>query len=297
MIRKIFIGSSAEGLPLAHSLKEKLEESISDFVICEIWKDGKIFSQNKGTLDSLVVASRKYDYGVLVATADDVRKLRGKKAQIPRDNVMFEMGMFLGSLGLTRAFLLVESTTKLPTDYDGVTVPIFDRNVEGSLDQAIKKIATAIQNTRQSFNLKPIPSAALALSYFDNFVQQLAKRRLKDRIPFNLKILIPPSIHDVRTTIEAYKAKHKSEEVSVFDDGARPRVHRLVGDEEEYWDIPTTLSTLHKLINLVNPSHEIGIEEQKQDWISHELRNFKGTLEVLIAQCEACDGQVTVEFK
>jgi hypothetical protein len=193
--------------------------------------------------------------------------------------------------------LLVENTTTLPTDYDGVTVPVFDKNVEGSLDLAIQKIAQAIQNTRQSFNLKPIPSAALALSYFDNFVYQLAKRRLKDRIPFTLRILIPSSIRDIRTTIDAYRAKHESEEVSVFDDGARPRVHRLVGDKEEYWDIPTTLSTLNKLIDLVYPSHEIGIEELKQDWVNHELRNFKGTLEVLISQCEACDGQVTVDFK
>ncbi len=49
--------------------------------------------------------------------------------------------------------------------------------------------------------------------------------------------------------------------------------------------------------HLVNPSQEVGIEEQKQDWISHELRNFKGTIEVLVAQCEACVGNVTVDFK
>ncbi|MEP6676799.1 MAG: TIR domain-containing protein [Ferruginibacter sp.] len=297
-MKKMFIGSSREGLEIAKRLRIILEKKFPSFLDCNLWTDGKVFSLNKGTLDSLIIASRKFDYGVLIATADDIRKSRGIKAHIPRDNVMFEMGMFIGSLGLSRAFLLVEKSAVLPTDYNGVTVAFFERNVKKSLDSAIKRIATMIENTQLSYNLKPVPAAALALSYFDNFVSPLAKKRLKDKMKFNLKILLPNNLSDIRTASLAYGRKNKSEEISVFDDGGRPRVNKLLSKnvKHNYWDIPTTLSTLHKLINLVNPSKEIGIEGDKQAWVEHELRNFKGTLEVLISQCDACKRNVVVKF-
>ena len=296
MKRKLFIGSSTEGLLVADHLKARLEAELNDALSIDVWNDGKIFSLNKSTLDSLMIASRKYDYGVLIATKDDIAKVRGTEHYIPRDNVMLEMGMFLGSLGLTRAFLLVEKFCKLPTDYSGVTVPCFEKDVDGSLDKAIEQILKALNNTKRSFNLKPVPSAALALGYFDNFIQPLAKKRISDNIKFSLKVLIPSNINDMRTAIDVYKYENFSEEVSVFNDGARPRVYKLLNENNEYWDMPTTLSTLWKLINLVNPQNEIGVEQDKVEWINHELRNFKGTIEVLVEQCPACSSRVKVLY-
>jgi len=295
-MRHLFIGSSKEGIEVAKKLKKILEEKLPDFLECDIWNDGNIFSLNKGTLDSLVRASRKYDYGILVATADDIRKSRGRKSHIPRDNVMFEMGMFLGSLGLSRAFLLVEKNSTLPTDYNGVTVPFYDKDLYGDLERAINDIIKAITNTVRSFNLRPLPSAALALSYFENFIQHLARKRLKRGIKFSLKILLPTNLSDIKTTIIYYKSNNPSEEISVYEDGARPIVNKYAGEGEDYWDIPTNLSTLYKLINIVSPSHEIGIEKDKQDWIDYEVRNFKGTLEILIAECVACKGSIEVQI-
>jgi hypothetical protein len=68
------------------------------------------------------------------------------------------------------------------------------------------------------------------------------------------------------------------------------------GTEENYWDIPTTLQTLNNLINLIIPSNEIGLSKEKLDWIENEIRNFKGTLEMLIENCPACDGKVYVKY-
>ena len=79
-MRKIFIGSSKEGLDVAKKLKKALEKKFPSFLNCTLWTDGNIFSLNKGALDSLVIASRKFDYGILVATADDIRKSRKIKA-------------------------------------------------------------------------------------------------------------------------------------------------------------------------------------------------------------------------
>jgi hypothetical protein len=294
MKRKLFIGSSSEGLTIATQLKQNIETECGSWIDSEVWNESGVFSLNKNALDSLVKASRKYDYGILVATKDDIVKSRGKQSPVPRDNVMFEMGMFLGSLGLTRAFLLVEKGSKLPTDYNGVTVSYFERSVVGSLEGAIDKIVEAFNSTRSSYNLKPIPSAALALGYFESFVQPLAKKRVEQGIDFKLQIILPQNISDIRTEINVYKNCNPSKEISLYEDGARPRVNELENHQHNYWDVPTTLSTLHRLMDLILPSTEIGTTPEKRDWIDHELRNFKGTIEMLVHQCTACKGRVFV---
>ncbi|MBI1838675.1 MAG: nucleotide-binding protein [Flavobacteriia bacterium] len=294
MKRKLFIGSSKEGLTHAQKLKEIIESELHEWIDCTIWSDGEIFGLNNSTLHSLVQASRKFDYGILVASKDDITKYRKTTVITPRDNVMFEMGMFLGSLGLTRAFMLVEEDCKLPTDYNGITVPYFNSMVEGSIDIAINQIIQAIRSSRNSFNIKPVPSAALALGYFESFIQKLAKKRLNEDIPFSLEILLPVNISDIDTTVKLHKRNNPSIEISIDENGSRPIVHQHTNSEHNYWDIPTNLQTLNSLMNLIIPSSEIGVNPEKQDWIEQEIRNFKGTLEVLINQCEACKGFVTV---
>src|ERR1035437_3872804 len=163
MKRKLFIGSSSEGLHIAEQLKAKVDSDCGDWISSEIWKDGSVFSMNKNALDCLVRASRKFEYGILVATKDDIIISRRKVNVVPRDNVMLEMGMFL----------LVEEESKFPTDYNGVTVPYFQKSIKGSLEKAIKTIIVAFENTKFTYNLKPVPSAALALGYFDNFIEPL----------------------------------------------------------------------------------------------------------------------------
>ena len=190
--------------------------------------------------------------------------------------------------------MLVEEECKLPTDYNGITVPYFNSMVEGSIEKAIRQIIQAIQNSRNSFNIKPVPSAALALGYFESFIQKLAKKRLNEEISFSLEILLPVNISDIDTTIKLHKRNNPSDEISIYENGSRPIVHKHKDSVHNYWDIPTNLQTLNSLMNLIIPSVEIGVNPEKQDWIEQEIRNFKGTLEVLINQCEACRGFVTV---
>ena len=297
MKRKLFIGSSKEGLSIATQLKNDIDKACGDWIETHIWKDGNIFSINKNALDALVQASRRFDYGLLVATKDDIVKSRGAKQRAPRDNVMLETGMFLGSLGLTRAFLLVEEKNKLPTDYNGVTVPYFNRKTTDSLKNAVDKIIKAIQQTKLSYNLKPVPSAALALGYFDSFILALAKKKQEQNILFKLEIILPKSISDIASEISEYANANPSTQISADSTGGRPLVNEYNSEKYSYWDIPTTLTTLSKLMDLLIPAGEIGgIDPEKQDWIEHELRNFKGTLEVLVERSPACRGKVTISY-
>ena len=292
MKRKLFIGSSKEGLFYANLVKEIITKECGDWLECEVWNESGIFTLNKSTLENLVKASRRFDYGILIATSDDLALIRLKARSIPRDNVIFEMGLFLGSLGLTRAFLLTQDNCKLPSDYNGITTVRLPKKKSLSID--IKSLIEQLNETKDTYSLKTIPSTALAVGYFDNFVFPFCKNINKKGN--KLKILIPKQINDIHSLISNYESDHTSIPISVFGDGQRPVAKQLVSDNLMYWDIPTTLSTLFKMINLVNPNEEIGLSPEKKDWIEYELRNFKGTLEILIKDNLLCRDKIEIHW-
>lgn len=289
MKRKIFIGSSKEGFKIANLMKDQINAQLGDWIECETWKEGNVFSLNKSTLESLVKASRKYDYGILVASKDDILIKRWKMLNVMRDNVLFEMGLFLGSLGLQRAFLITHDKISLPSDYDGVTVVKYnDKNIGNK----IAGVITEIEKTKNSFNLKPVPSAALALGYFQSFILPFAKKHFESSPDFQLKILIPTNISDVNAKI----SKYKSENPSIQTTGDRPIAYQYENSINNYWDIPTTLQTIDNLLDYFVPSLEVGINIEKQEWIQYELRNFKGTLEMLINKQDVYKNNLLLEF-
>jgi len=292
MKRKLFVGSSKEGLFYANLVKELITKECGDWLECEVWNEGGIFTLNKSTLENLVKASRRFDYGILIATSDDLALIRLKARSIPRDNVIFEMGLFLGSLGLTRAFLLTQDNCKLPSDYNGITTVRLPK--KKSLSINIKSLIKQLNETKDTYSLKTIPSTALGVGYFDNFVLPYCKNI--NQKGSKLNIFIPKQIDDIRSLITNYESDHQSVAISVFGDGQRPVAKQLVSNNLMYWDIPTTLSTLFKMINLVNPNEEIGSSPEKKDWIEYELRNFKGTLELLINETSICKGKVEISY-
>ncbi len=70
----------------------------------------------------------KHDFAVLVLTPDDVTESRGASQLSPRDNVLFECGLFMGRLGRERAFIVCDKSTKLklPSDLAGVSLIPYD---------------------------------------------------------------------------------------------------------------------------------------------------------------------------
>lgn len=289
MKRKIFIGSSSEGHKVAELIKNGINDQLGDWITCETWKDGQVFSQNKNTLDCLVRASRRYDYGILVASKDDLAIKRLRIFNTMRDNVLFEAGLFLGSLGLQRAFLITSDNISLPSDYLGVTVVKYNNK---NLTSKIDSIITEIVKTKRSFNLKSMPSSALAFGYFENFVKLFAKQQYALKSDFNFKILVPTNISDV----EAQKARYISEYPSTETPGGRPSAYEYINLKGCFWDIPSTLNTIYHLIDYMVPPTELGINVEKDEWIEHELRNFGGTLETLIHKQGVYEKNIKIEF-
>lgn len=90
----VFVGSSAEGLQVAKAVQAELQYCAE----CVIWSQ-EVFGLGEGTLESLVKALNRYDFAVLVLTPDDLVTSRGNSAPAPRDNVLLELGMFIGAIG------------------------------------------------------------------------------------------------------------------------------------------------------------------------------------------------------
>ena len=115
----IFIGSSSESIFVA----EGVESNLWKTCICRKWTN--IFKSGSYTLETLVEELEKVDYAAFILAPDDITNIRGDKLSTARDNVIFELGLFMGILGRKRTFILLCSNNKnfrLPTDLDGVGI-------------------------------------------------------------------------------------------------------------------------------------------------------------------------------
>ena len=101
MQAKLFIGSSSEGKKIAYAIQENLDQDAE----ITVWDQG-IFNLSSNYLFDLIEASKKFDYAILIYTPDDNAKIRNQNVLIPRDNVIFETGLFIGSIGRERTYFV-----------------------------------------------------------------------------------------------------------------------------------------------------------------------------------------------
>jgi hypothetical protein len=147
MSTRLFIGSSTEGKQVARAVQAEL----ADITDPEVWDQGT-FVLNRSFLEGLIQSAHSFDFAVIVATADDFRTSRGEDDKVPRDNVIFEIGLFLGALGRDKAFLLVPSDTdiKLPSDLAGINLATYKAqqlatNAQAAVGPACTKIRETIK--------------------------------------------------------------------------------------------------------------------------------------------------------
>jgi len=128
----VFIGSSSEGLSIARKLKRVLSNDLR----IDVWDEGTIFGLGEATLESLEAAVVKYDFGLFVFTPDDQLHSRGQVKPVARDNVLFELGLFVGKLTRRRAFVIrpTGSAITLPTDLAGITTATYEPGRENDPD-------------------------------------------------------------------------------------------------------------------------------------------------------------------
>ena len=134
----LFIGSSKEGLRIAHAA----EVHLCPVADVTLW-DAGLFSLTQSTLEALVNSLERFDFAVLVVTPDDLVTSRSQTTLRGRDNVMFELGLFMGRLGRSRTFILSDpNRVSLPSDFAGVSIAVYDaERANRSNDHAIKEVS------------------------------------------------------------------------------------------------------------------------------------------------------------
>ena len=124
MSHRIFIGSSAEALFITDALVSLLDH---DFDPTPWTAD--VFRPGSYTIDALLNQVETNDFALFVFAADDIVKLRSKEWDAVRDNVVFELGLFLSKLGRDRCFFLLPREQKdfrVPSDLLGITPLTYD---------------------------------------------------------------------------------------------------------------------------------------------------------------------------
>ena len=114
----VFIGSSKESLPIAEAIESNLADKN---IVVRLWTDG-VFGVSQFPLTELEKRVQEADFAVLVLGTDDVVESRNEKSDAPRDNVIFELGLFMGALSHERTFMVIplDCDIKIPTDLLGL---------------------------------------------------------------------------------------------------------------------------------------------------------------------------------
>lgn len=138
----VFIGSTGERSDIADAMVQHLSS------VAEVthWEDA--FPPGPTIYDNLMSLKDNFDFAVFVLTADDFINSRDKEYQVPRDNVIFELGLFLGSIGTGRVFAVIDKNvpTKLPTDLTGVVYLTYDPNrKDGRVGPALRPACISIK--------------------------------------------------------------------------------------------------------------------------------------------------------
>jgi hypothetical protein len=139
---RVFLGSSAEQAKLLRAIARGLSE-VADV---EPWMT--TFNPGRSALDQLVELSQEVDFAAFVFAQDDWttsdRSQSGEAS--PRDNVVFEAGLFGGALGVRRTFILHAHGSKLPSDLLGLTTIRYDPAASSAEVRAInQKLRKAIE--------------------------------------------------------------------------------------------------------------------------------------------------------
>jgi Predicted nucleotide-binding protein containing TIR-like domain len=144
----LFIGSSSESKSL--ELAYAAQVALQDVAEVTVWNQG-IFDVSKFVLESILDALDDAQFGLFVFAPEDVTHIRDEKFRTTRDNVVFELGLFIGRLGRNRCFIIMPhgiADFHLPTDLLGLNAATFDpnhRHLEAALGPACFKIRQAIQ--------------------------------------------------------------------------------------------------------------------------------------------------------
>ncbi len=144
---RIFLGSSWK----QEKLLQVLTRGLEDIAHVDPWMTS--FNPGTTTLERLLELAHEVDFAAFVFAQDDwtsaspAASTPSESGQAsPRDNVVFEAGLFGGALGMHRTFILHASGSKLPSDLLGLTCIRYGATTAAEIKVINHKLRNAIDN-------------------------------------------------------------------------------------------------------------------------------------------------------
>jgi hypothetical protein len=138
---RMFLGSSTKQAKLLDVLICGLE----DVAHIQPWTVS--FNPGTSTLDRLLELCREVDFAAFLFAADDWTSTNAEIGQAsPRDNVVFEAGLFGGVLGMRRTFILHAQGSKLPSDLLGLTCARYAAATAAEMKGVVQQLRNAIED-------------------------------------------------------------------------------------------------------------------------------------------------------
>ncbi len=145
---RLFIGSSKESLSISYAAQQNL----CDDVEITVWTQG-VFQPSETNLESILKYLSSCDFGIFIFSPDDILIIRAEENQAVRDNVIFELGLFVGHIGKDRCFILIPNDSgelRIPTDLIGMTPVEYetgrtDENMQAATGPACNSVRQIIK--------------------------------------------------------------------------------------------------------------------------------------------------------
>lgn len=291
MKKRVFIGSSSEEIGTAEIVKRLIEPEFEVVIWNEKVWNKSVFRLNNNFLSDLLSSTLKFDYGILIGTPDDKVEVRGVEKLTARDNVLFELGLFLGRLGIERCAFLVDKEVNIPSDFGGIKLSVFNKN---NLAEKVDEIKDLFRNSSVN-NLNFFPSSTIASTYYENFVKFVCEHYVKnDGFEFNdtkykkciFKIYIPKTLtDDLNIQFKRIKNSINVDDIS-FESVGRVRnvsVNATIEDGKLVLiDFPTILTGINHAIANLLPSVFNKHDDEYEMILNRELEKFIDSLQIII---------------
>jgi hypothetical protein len=149
---RIFIGSSEESYNVVRALAVNLGKEFEVVAWTQIFRLGQSF------IDDLLETTGNVDFATFIFSGDDLIALKKEKldCRVVRDNVVFEMGLFVGSIGKSRCFIVKPKDKNIifPTDIVGITYTDYDEErSDENLVSALLASSDKIHNIKNNLGL------------------------------------------------------------------------------------------------------------------------------------------------
>ncbi len=121
---RVFVASSTKALPYATAVQAHLGETCN----VTVWRDLPDFPA-KFINEKIFDLSKKFHFGVFIFSDDDRINFNKKLLYVVRDNVLFELGLFIGQLGIGNCYIIRPGIPDfhLPSDIDGILYSKFNQ--------------------------------------------------------------------------------------------------------------------------------------------------------------------------